>query len=145
MQLFEQPAARPRLSGRKIGLESGPDRGYPSPMTLTAVILALLVLPARADEISDLFKRAKESPGIAVPEGKVQEPPSCTDGITAKAGKFCENVADCMKFCSCACVFDPTKWKSGSRDDGSTTCGASMPDTGVGMLPADSPQLLPAA
>lgn len=114
-------------------------------MTLSAVILALLVLPVRADEFSDLFKRAKESAGVAVPEGKVQEPPSCTDGITARAGKFCENVADCMKFCSCACVFDSTKWKSGSKDDGSTTCGASMPDTGVGMLPADSALLLPAA
>ncbi len=66
--------------------------------------------------------------------------PVCTTGITASAGKFCENVADCMTFCSCACTFDKTKWKSGVKNDGSTTC-PGMIESGVGMLAPDSGDL----
>lgn len=118
-------------------------------MSLPALLLALLAaaLPARADEISDILKRAKESPAVAAPEAKaVAVPvPACTDGIVPKrAGKFCTNAADCRKFCSCACSFDKTKWRN-VRDDGSTTCGSEMPDTGTGMLPADSDRLHPAS
>lgn len=70
-----------------------------------------------------------------------QAAPACTDGITPRSpGKFCDNVEDCMTFCSCACTFDATKWKSGVKNDGSTTC-PGLSETGVGMLARDSAEL----
>jgi hypothetical protein len=114
---------------------------------LPSLVLAALTaaLPVRADDAAaEFIKRAKESPGVAAPEGKAVPPPSCTDGIVPKrAGKLCDNYADCAKFCSCACTFDKHKWRPDVKDDGSTTCGDSMPETGVGMLPPDSEQLHP--
>lgn len=117
-------------------------------MTLPGLVLAFLAtaLPVRADEIADILKRAKESPGAAAPVGKAVPVPACTDGIVpSRAGKFCDNKADCKKFCACACSFDKHKWRNDVHDDGSTTCGTEMPDTGVGMLPADSDRLHPVA
>jgi hypothetical protein len=59
---------------------------------------------------------------------------------SATTSKFCGTVKDCRKFCSCACSFDPHKWKPDVKNDGSTTC-PDAPKTGPGMLPPDSPEL----
>lgn len=58
------------------------------------------------------------------------------------SGKFCTDVEACKKFCTCACDFDPSKWKPNVKNDGSTTCPRA-PVSGPGMLASDSPDLLP--
>lgn len=64
---------------------------------------------------------------------------SCTEGIKAPAGKFCDSKDECRQFCSCACVFDATKWGVKGQQD--TTC-AGIPATGPGMLDgADLPKI----
>jgi hypothetical protein len=113
---------------------------------LPALLLLLLLacLPsARADDAADALRQARGAGGIATPPAITVAPVSCTDGITPqRRGKLCDNVDDCMKFCSCACAFDPTKWNPSKKDDGSTTC-PEMPETGYGMLPPGSPDLHP--
>jgi hypothetical protein len=123
--------------------------GAPSRAVL-AMLALLLAGAARADDVSDFLKNSGNSTRIAEPEAKelpIPPPPSCTEGIAPKRrGAFCDNFDDCVKFCSCACKFDEHKWPApvkGVTDDGSTTCGASMPDTGFGMLSPDSPDLHP--
>lgn len=67
---------------------------------------------------------------------------NCADGVRAqRPGKFCDTVEGCITFCGCACTFDPHKWKADVKDDGSTTC-PNMPETGTGMLPPNSPDLV---
>ncbi len=118
-----------------------------SPRRAVFVIAALLCAgAARADDVQDLLDQArKNASAVAAP---ASAPPasaaparSCTDGIAVSMpGKFCESVADCRTFCSCACTFDPHKWKPDVKDDGSTKCPGA-PTTGPGMLPPDSPDL----
>lgn len=116
-----------------------------APLRLPAfLVLALLAAPAGADEVSDLLQRAREgAANVQAPQATFALPPACTDGIAARPGKFCENLDDCMRFCSCACSFDVHQWKPNVKNDGSTTCGARMPETGIGMLPPDSADLVP--
>lgn len=109
----------------------------------TLLLLCALPSPARADDFTKLPNNTR----VVEPEAKAMPPSSCMKGIKpALEGQFCDNVADCRKFCSCACVFNPDNWPApapGVHDDGSTKCGASMPDTGPGMLPPNSPALHP--
>jgi len=86
-------------------------------VTPLLALLVLLVLPASA------------------------KPPSCTDGIKAPNGVFCDSVDECVTFCSCACTFDPKKWQPRKEDDASVAC-TGLPDTGFGMLPRDSADLV---
>ena len=115
---------------------------------LPALMFAALLLAgaSRADDAADFVQRANEAPAVAEPASKpvpMPEALSCTEGLLPKRpGKFCDNVADCMKFCACACTFNEHKWKKDVKDDGSTTC-PDMSESGVGMLPPDSDQLHP--
>lgn len=95
-------------------------------------LLLLLCLPASAQLSEDA------GPAEVAPTAAAQK--SCSDGITAKPGKFCESVEDCFKFCPCACTFDSTKWKKNVSHDGSTVCDGA-PKTGPGMIDPDSKEL----
>ncbi len=121
-----------------------PSRAYRAFLLLAPLLFAWA---ARADEASDFIKPGKNNTRIIEPDAKPVAPTSCMKGIKpAKEGQFCDNVSDCRTFCSCACVFDPNNWPApvkGVNDDGSTTCGAAMPDSGPGMLAPDSPELIP--
>lgn len=77
---------------------------------------------------------------VLVLASSAQAAPVCSEGIKAAPGKFCDNVADCMKFCSCQCTFDKTKWKAKVHNDGSTNC-PGLPETGFGMVAHDSGDL----
>jgi hypothetical protein len=117
-----------------------------APRSPLLFLLACALLPsaARADDVGDILAQAKKtSADVAAPAGAPKtaaKPASCSDGIwSSRKGIFCENVADCRKFCSCACVFDEKKWKD-VKNDGSTTCPGA-PTSGPGMLPPDSPDL----
>jgi hypothetical protein len=61
--------------------------------------------------------------------------------VTSAGTRFCSDVESCKAFCSCACNLDLKKWRPVS-DDGATICPGA-PTTGVGMIPADSPDLIP--
>jgi hypothetical protein len=113
-----------------------------SPRLAVPLLCALAAAaPARADDIGDILKGLREKKDVAAPAATPAPAPACTDGITARPGKFCDNVQDCIRFCSCACRFDEHLWRD-VKDDGSTTC-TGMPESGVGMLPTNSPDLLP--
>lgn len=101
---------------------------------LRAILISAALLSAafaRADEVQDLLARARRHSAAR----------SCTDGLRVSTpGVFCESVADCRTFCSCACTFDKHKWRADVKNDGSTTCPGA-PTTGEGMLPPDSTDL----
>jgi hypothetical protein len=116
----------------------------PRAFRLALLILAApLLAAAQSDDVREMLEKAKKAaaatatPTAATPASAKR---SCTDGIAASPGKFCESVKDCKKFCSCACSFDPHKWKADVKNDGSTTC-PDAPKTGPGMLAPDSPEL----
>lgn len=77
---------------------------------------------------------------LALAAPAAARPASCTDGITAPEGVFCDSVDECVRYCSCACTFDPKKWTADKRDQ-STTC--TLPRSGPGMVPPDSADLVP--
>jgi hypothetical protein len=102
--------------------------------------LVLSALPARADDAADLLAQARAA---ASRDRSGPASATCAEGVaSAVPGKFCRSVADCQAYCSCACSFDPHKWKADVKDDGSTVC-PGMEETGEGMLPPDSADLLP--
>lgn len=117
----------------------------PRAARLALAALAVLASVAAADDVPDLLATArrnakadKTAPAAATPAAAQR---SCTDGIaSATPSKFCGTVPDCRTFCSCACTFDPHKWKADVKNDGSTVCPGA-PATGPGMIPPDSPDL----
>ena len=80
----------------------------------------------------------------ALGDSQAQAPGSVNACIATvpSSGKLCTDVESCKKFCTCACNFDPSKWKPNVANDGSTTCPLA-PTTGPGMLAPDSPDLQP--
>jgi hypothetical protein len=118
----------------------------PRSLGLALTALAALSTLAAADDVFDILAKAKRQAAAdtsAPPpaDAPASAPRSCTDGLaTAAPSKFCGSVKDCQKFCSCACTFDPHKWKAEGKNDGSTTCPGA-PATGPGMIPPDSPDL----
>ena len=120
--------------------------GRPRSAGLAFAVLAFLAAFAAADDVSDALAQARRAaardataPAAATPAAVAQR--SCTDGLaSATPSRFCGTVRDCQNFCSCACTFDPHKWKPDVKNDGSTTCPGA-PATGPGMIPPDSPDL----
>ena len=114
---------------------------------LRAILISgalLSAAAARADDVQDLLHQARKHTSAVDTPASAPLPSaarSCTDGIQVSTpGTFCESVADCRKFCSCACKFDKHQWKPNVKNDGSTSCPGA-PKTGPGMLPPDSPEL----
>lgn len=109
---------------------------------LAALVLCASVLsaaPARGDDAADLLAQARARAGR---ETAAPASATCSEGVaSAVHGKLCRGVADCQAYCSCACSFDPHKWRADVKDDGSTVC-PGMEETGEGMLPPDSTELL---
>lgn len=119
-----------------------------APRAVRLALLALAALPilavAQTDDVHSILEKAKKA-AAAAPAPPAETPASaqrsCTDGIaSATPAKFCGTVRDCQSFCSCACAFDPHKWKADVKNDGSTTCPGA-PAAGPGMIPPDSADL----
>jgi hypothetical protein len=86
-----------------------------APLSLAVLLLASL---ARADEASDIVKKARASN-----VGK-----SC---VIEAADRFCSNETSCQKWCHCACDWDVHAW---GRVDYDTKCPRA-PQSGPGMIP----------
>ncbi len=112
------------------------------------LLLALVAAPARANDITVLLRNARaNAANIAEPASAPADPTpeQCSPlAHPTHAGKICDTVDDCMALCACACKFDKTKWDPNKKDDGSTTC-TGLTETGTGMLPPDSADLVPVA
>jgi hypothetical protein len=111
------------------------------PLRMPLAVLAFtaaLAAPVRGqDDASELLRQSREgaqaAPAVRAAPAQPVAQNRCMQGLNIRnEGKFCENVADCRAFCSCACTFDSTRWRP-VRFDGSTTC-PDMPRTGPGML-----------